>query len=133
MKTNTKIQIIKQNNGFTIIELITVMVVISILAAILLPGILNNIGKQHKKECITNQKAIILELKSKRIENPQITMEEALPEILEKTKIKCKGGGTYTAVDKDSVACSVKEHGSETAVEEDVKNYDTPITKPTTP
>lgn len=133
MNGRIKVRIIKNNKGFTIIELITVMIVISILAAILVPGLINNIGKQHKKECKTNQKAIVLELKSERIKNPEAEMEDVLPAILERTNIKCTGGGTYTAQDKDTVACSLLEHGSETAVEEDIKDYNNIIPKPSTP
>lgn len=110
--------------GFTLIELIVVIAMISILAAIITPGYISYIDKQKVKECQTNQDTLVLHLDSARIENPKITMQELLNNT---SDIKCPSGGKYQAQGSDGVSCNHQGHGEAEAVAQDTgeKNYDT--------
>ena len=58
-KTGNRIFTHNKNSGFTLVELIVVLVILAILAAILIPALLGYIDEARKKEDIVNAKALM--------------------------------------------------------------------------
>lgn len=94
--------------GFTLIEMIVVITVIGVLAAIAVPSLMAYIDKGKASDCEINRKALVLKLEAERAQAPGASMEEI---IKNNPEIKCPAGGIYTAVDKDTVQCSYPGHG----------------------
>ncbi len=63
-KTGKKIFARSKNSGFTLVELIVVLVILAILAAILIPALLGYIDEARKKEDIVNAKALMTALQT---------------------------------------------------------------------
>lgn len=86
--------------GFTLIELIVVLVIITLLAAIIVPSFTTYIDSTKTKECKTNRQSLMLRLNSAMAGNPgnEWTAEKlnTYYGASEKTKdIVCPSGGTY--------------------------------------
>lgn len=97
--------------GFTMVEIIVVMVVVGILAAITVPSLGKYIDNGKKRDCEINRKALLARLESDRALAPGVTMAEVLAE---NTDISCPSGGVYSAPDDNTVECSV--HGKDSAL-----------------
>lgn len=97
--------------GFTLVEIVVVMVVVGILAAITVPSLAKYIDDGKKRECEINRKALLARLESDRALNPGGAMAEVLAE---NTDISCPSGGVYRAPDADTVECSV--HGKDSSI-----------------
>ncbi|MBS7031872.1 MAG: type II secretion system protein [Clostridium sp.] len=96
--------------GFTLIEMIVVITVIGVLAAIAVPSLMAYIDKGKASDCEINRKALVLKLEAERAQSPGASMEEI---IKNNPEIQCPAGGIYTAVDKDTVKCSYPGHGQD--------------------
>ena len=96
--------------GFTLIEMIVVITVIGVLAAIAVPSLMAYIDKGKASDCEINRKALVLKLEAERAQAPGASMEEI---IKNNPEIQCPAGGIYTAVDKDTVKCSYPGHGQD--------------------
>lgn len=122
----------EKQNGFTIIELMTVMVVLAILAAIIVPGFISYIDKQKTKECKSNQNSLVLYLKSERIKDPETSMQEVIDNY--EDTLSCPSGGVYTQTDKDTVSCNHSGHGSASATAEETSpDYKEKVDRPKLP
>lgn len=97
--------------GFTLVEIIVVMVVVGILAAITVPSLAKYIDDGKKRDCEINRKALLARLESDRALNPGVKMADVLAE---NTDISCPSGGEYSAPDENTVECSV--HGRDTVL-----------------
>ncbi len=97
--------------GFTLVEIIVVMVVVGILAAITVPSLGKYIDNGKKGDCDINRKALLARLESDRALAPGVTMAKVLAE---NTDISCPSGGVYRASDDNTVECSV--HGKDSAL-----------------
>lgn len=97
--------------GFTLVEIVVVMVVVGILAAITVPSLAKYIDDGKKRDCEINRKALLARLESDRALNPGAVMAGVLAE---NTDISCPSGGKYSAPDDNTVECSV--HGKDSAL-----------------
>lgn len=96
--------------GFTLVELIVVLVILSILAAYTVPAMTKYFDRANERECAANRKALVSALEGKQAGDPAATMADVLAE---HTDVTCPGGGSYAEADKQTVMCS--RHGSSTA------------------
>lgn len=91
------------NFGFTLTEIIVVMAIISILAAIMVPSVTRYIDESKAKECEINRKSLVALLDSARAQNPDTTMFDI---IKANPDISCPSTSeTYEATDKDTIKC----------------------------
>ena len=97
--------------GFTLVEIVVVMVVVGILAAITVPSLAKYIDDGKKRDCEINRKALLARLESDRALNPGAVMAGVLAG---NTDISCPSGGVYRAPDDNTVECSV--HGKDSAL-----------------
>ena len=72
--------------GFTLVEIVVVMVVVGILAAITVPSLAKYIDDGKKRDCEINRKALLARLESDRALNPGAVMAGVLAE---NTDISC--------------------------------------------
>lgn len=112
---------IKSQIGFTIIELLIVLAVISIILAIAVPNYVRSREESRKNSCIANLRQINSAIDQWAIENkistgtvPSDSDEEEIYSYLKGSRPRCPGGGTYTihAVgDTEQVTCSMVDNG----------------------
>lgn len=107
----------KDKRGFTLIELIIVLSILSIISAIAMPRYSNIIGRQKEKACLVSRKHIIDTYHNYKLIYPELEFSDFMDSdninrylkisVIE-GKIKCPGGGTYT-VERNKLICSI--HG----------------------
>ncbi|MCP1110955.1 prepilin-type N-terminal cleavage/methylation domain-containing protein [Ohessyouella blattaphilus] len=102
--------------GFTLVELVVVIAIIAILAAVTVPSFNGYLKRQKAEECRTQQKALVLHLKSERLRDPSMTMEKVIDKY--KSELYCSDGGDYSAPDNNTVCCSKEGHGETSGVED---------------
>lgn len=91
------------NFGFTLTEIIVVMAIISILAAIMVPSVTRYIDESKAKECEINRKSLVALLDSARAQNPAATMQDI---IKANPDISCPSLSIpYVAKDENTVSC----------------------------
>lgn len=111
----------RNTNGFTLIEMIVVLVIIALLAAIILPSFGAYVDSAKAKECATNRRALMLRLNSAMAGDPsrQWTVDMLngyYATDAELKEITCPSGGTYivkpTAPGSSTydIACNKLDH-----------------------
>lgn len=91
------------NFGFTLTEIIVVMAIISILAAVMVPSVTRYIDESKAKECEINRKSLVALLDSARAQNPAATMQDI---IKANPDISCPSLSIpYAAKDENTVSC----------------------------
>ncbi len=107
---------LKNRNGFTLVEVIVVLVILAILAALLTPSLINYIDKSQQLACEVNRQTLVRQIFPLTITgNAEPTYEAFLAE-LQKEGLTlddvCPGGGEITGVISNSkltLTCSKHE------------------------
>jgi len=115
----------RSRKGFTLVEMLTVVLIISLLMDIALPLYLNALDDAKKKTCRSNMQTISNAVEAARVKQGYlnygtlITNGVTVASLSDLTAVpKCPAGGTYTLTNGNSgssstfqVNCSLSAHG----------------------
>jgi len=131
---NNKIKDKRMNakKGFTLIEIMIVVAIIAILAAIAIPNFISYRKTSQMNACIANLKALDNATEAYRIRQNDSTACPKLSDLVKagdssgkyyfNKSVKCPAGGTYTpATTSEGWKCSVDADGFKHAVNTDAK------------
>lgn len=103
---------INNKKGFTLVELLVVLVILAILAAAVIPSMFGFIDESKKKLCEVNRLMIIRGWNYQQVLNPSMTLQAYFDsDDGYKDGAVCPSGGNYT-VSGNTVTCDI--HGSST-------------------
>lgn len=119
----------ENEEGFTLVELIVVLVILALLSAVLVPSLLGFIDKSKEKVCLVNRSMIERYYRGEVIYNPDTTMQDMLAGNsvtgTDASDLTCPSGGDYSvSSDGLHVICSV--HGGGRGDEADTKPTEKP-------
>lgn len=106
---------VRRRSGFTLVEIMIVVLIIGVLAAIAVPNWVNARTTSRKSACITNLRRIETAKEQWTMDNKKGTgdatqMTDLAPTYIKSTPV-CPGGGTYTTgVVGTSPSCTVTGH-----------------------
>lgn len=109
-------KIISKRHGFTLVELIVVIVIILVLSAVLVPQVLRYIARAQESVCAENRHTVYLESMAMYADGTQATLLDAYNALSVNEKEACPSGGTYSIVVADDgysakIVCSVHNDG----------------------
>lgn len=111
---------LRNQRGFTLVELMIVIVIIGVLAAIAVPAYSSYVSKAQERTCEANRRTISTAAGMYYIENIENDNKYAtgindLSDYLDNvTSLKCPAGGTYELVSNSfDVTCTVHSSGEE--------------------
>ena len=106
----------KRRGGFTLVELIVVLVMMAVLASVAVPTYLGYVDDNKAKECAKNREMLAAYASEMHVMNSSAGMQEAINTY--GAKIKCPSGGTYLVKEgaNNTVYCSHEGHEGETTV-----------------
>ena len=105
----------RRNHGFTLVEIMIVVAIIGLLAAVAIPNFVKARNTAQKNACITNLRQINGDKEQwaleKRKTSGAATVDSEVDQYISGGRPNCPGGGTYTygAIDA-APTCSVPEH-----------------------
>lgn len=106
---------LRNQRGFTLVELMIVIVIIGVLAAIAVPAYSSYVSRAQKRTCEANRRTISTAAGMYYIENDNTyaTGINGLSDYLDNvTSLKCPAGGTYElASNSFDVTCTVHSLG----------------------
>src|SRR2546425_1023914 len=103
----------QDNHGYTVIELLVVLLIVVILMALAVPVFYSSMQDSQKRECRTNMRAIAnaqREYKLKDYPNHAFAGSLATLKTKVRVDVACPTGGTYTTDTTSMVHCSVGNH-----------------------
>ncbi|MEG0176456.1 MAG: type II secretion system protein [Anaerorhabdus sp.] len=103
----------KKKRGFTLIELITVIAILSVLGTLLMPQVNGYVGTSKDVVCISNQNTLNRIYRTAKASDENLTAQDVLTNKNGKFyggKGECPGEGTYSVV-SDIIVCD-KHHGT---------------------
>ena len=105
----------KDQRGFTVIELIVVIAIIAVLLGILIPVVIGVLRNASAVECQANRQSILRMFAMQRSQDPNVTIEEIMDNTngyFDSTP-RCSAGGVYTAKQNSdgswTILCSVHD------------------------
>lgn len=102
---------LKSDKGFTLIEVIVVLVIIAILMSIAIPSILGYIEKTKKTACEANRLTLYKDLCMSLVSNEPLTQEYA-NKILSEAEPVCPSGGTVSiTINNNEITIICDKHG----------------------
>lgn len=102
-----------RKKGFTLVELIVVLVILAIVSAISIPALTGYIDKSKEKQCRTRREALVGRLEEERAFNASATMQTVLAGLSgedEELQTCPVTGNAYKAENDNAVTCD--EHGT---------------------
>ena len=109
----------QKKNGFTLLEMLVIVAVVALLAAIVIPVYNSALEKTREAVCIANRRSLYAVLSMKKLTDKLDTLEDALDAYEAEGKnlpaeYPCLSGGVIS-VEGDAVICSIHGHeGSKT-------------------
>lgn len=110
----------RATSGFTLVEVIVVLVILAVLAAILVPSLIGYIDRANEKVCLVNRSALLRHYKAVYADNYPNVEEVTLQKLLDgeyddlvddASAYSCPSGGNYTPSEDDlHIDCSI--HGA---------------------
>lgn len=105
---------LRNQRGFTLVELMIVIVIIGVLAAIAVPAYRSYVSKAQERTCEANRRTISTAATMYYIENDNeeyATDIDDLSDYLDNVdSLKCPAGGEYELVQDDSFDVTCSEH-----------------------
>ena len=92
------------NKGFSLVELVVVIVILAILAAVTVPAMTKYIDNQKADECQVNLDSMALYLANERVLNPDAVMADVIAK--KGQTVKCSTGISFEAVGRNEVYCT---------------------------
>lgn len=101
-------------NGFSRLELVLVLLIVAVLAAVLLPRYLNVAADGERELCELNRSTILRLYAAHRLLHPNCTLSDVLSGACadfedDTSDYACPGGGAYVSPDNERILCS--KHG----------------------
>lgn len=112
---------LKSNKGFTLIEIIIVLVIIAILMAVAIPSIFGYIEKTKKTACEANRLTLYKDLCISLVSNESLTQEYA-DKLLSESEPVCPSNGTVSiTITNNEITIICNKHGK-TSVNSNTEN-----------